>query len=173
MRKRIKKAQEQKEAQRKMTCLLVKAGNCPKCQAIVYQRGRSACCSLPAATLPLLNTLLRHTCHCSAMFLYQRHACAHTALPSCPRDLSVPLRDNEEQRASLLEHVRQVPNWIHPSSPAHLIWSVRRQRALGQGERGWRLWLKKESTKKDGKRHGEREEYKRDLMIVLFKQTLT
>lgn len=52
-----KKAEKkQREGERQMTCLSVKAGNCPMCQPIVYQRGGSTYSSyysLPAASVCL------------------------------------------------------------------------------------------------------------------------
>lgn len=72
-----KEAQEQK-GERKMARLLVKAENCPKCQPIVYQRGRSTYGSYYSllAVSPCLfpNTILGHTCHRSPMFLSNCHA---------------------------------------------------------------------------------------------------
>lgn len=144
--KRIKAAQKQKEGERKMTCLLVKAGNCPKCQPIVYQRSASTCSSyysLPVVSL-CLSLIPSSGTPAAALQWFSKtvtHARARTLhrLPPCLRDLSAPLEHNEEETLSLLEHVRQIRHHrprkpqIHPSSPAHLISAVKRRGgAMGQ-----------------------------------------
>lgn len=171
----------QKDTERKMTCLLVKAENCQKCQPIVYQRRGgtySSYYSLPAATMPFLNTILGHTCHRSPVFLYYHRAPIYThartltrmlfaSLPPCLRELSVPLEDSEEKTLPLLEHVWQIPYHqtrrpqIHPSSPAHLIIAMKTQTQKWDRRcrKSWRLWLEKGNLRrKGGSRKGTEKE---------------
>lgn len=118
-----KKKEDRKEAVRKrreggrqMTCLSVKAGNCPTCQTIVHQRGGNAYSSyysLPEAPVRLLlipsSSTSASARQCFSITVVNTRT--HTLCIIYRRereDLSAPLGEAAEETPSLLEHVRRI-----------------------------------------------------------------
>lgn len=123
-KKEDRKAAERKrrEGGRQMTCLSVKAGNCPTCQPIVYQRGGNAYSSyysLPEAPvrLPLIPSCGTSASarQCFSITVVNTHTQIRTHIRAlciiCRRereDLSAPLGEAAEETPSLLGHVRRI-----------------------------------------------------------------
>lgn len=119
-RKKRRIERKRREGGRQMTCLSVKAGNCPTCQPIVYQRGGntySSYYSLPEASvrLPLIPSsgTSASARQCFSITVVNTHTHTHTrALGIIYRrereDLSAPLGEAAEETPSLLEHVRRI-----------------------------------------------------------------